>query len=273
MAKPADVQIDKKVVKEMLEAGCHYGHKVSKWNPKMHRFLYAKHEGVHVFDLTQAYQRLVVAMDFLKNAVMEGKSVLLVSTKLQATRLLTEAAEKTGCSYVTRKWIPGLLTNFDTVKIRIRYFKELKEQQGNGEWESKYTKKERLQLARELTKLQAAFGGVEYMNSLPDVVVVLDVVRDKLALKEAQRLHIQTVGICDSNADPDLVNFPIPGNDDAVRSISFFTDYIVNAINEGKKLSTGMGAKKAAQPVESVSETPATEAPAAVAPAPEAAAA
>lgn len=227
-------KINRKEIEEMLASACHFGHKVSKWNPKMRPYLYSQREGIHIFDLTKTYDCLNRALDFLRETAASGKMILLMSTKLQVTKLLAEAAKKCECPYVTRKWMPGLLTNFDTIKKRIKYFKELKEQSATGGWD-KYTKKERLTLQRTLEKLEDAFSGVENMNKLPDVVVVFDCVRDELALREAKKLRIATVGVCDSNADPDLLAYPIPGNDDAVKSLKYFVDKVASAIEEGKK--------------------------------------
>jgi len=229
---------DKKMLEEMLEAACHFGHKVSKWNPKMHKYIYTKREGVHIFDLTKTKAALEKACDFLRETAANGKEILIVSTKLHATRLMREAAEKCECPYVTQKWMPGLLTNFDTIRKRIKYFRDLKEQKAKGEWEDKYTKKERLDLSRTLDKLEDAFSGVQNMMKLPDVIFVLDSVRDVLALKEAKRLGIPTVGICDTNADPDLLTCPVPGNDDAIRSLRFFMGKFTDAIIEGKRKNT-----------------------------------
>ncbi len=231
----SSLKVDKKELEAMLAAACHFGHKVSKWNPKMRPYLYTKREGVHIFDLTKTYQCLMQALEFLKESAAMGKTILLVCTKLHATKLVTEAAQRSGCPFVTQKWMPGLLTNYETIRKRIKYFKDLKAQRESGEWE-KYTKKERLELSRALEKLEDAFSGVEFMNHIPDVLVIFDAVRDQLVLREAKRLKIPTVGICDSNADPDLVSYPIPGNDDAVKSLTFFINKIGEALEEGKKL-------------------------------------
>lgn len=224
-----------KELNELLQAACHFGHKVSKWNPKMSRFLYSKREGIHIFDLTKTYECLTKVLDFLKESVAAGKTVLFVSTKLHATKLVSDAARKCGCSYVTRKWMPGLLTNFETLKKRIKYFKDLKTQKETGEWDDKYTKKEKLELTRTLGKLEDAFSGVEDMNKLPDIVVVFDSVRDQLALREARKLKITTIGVCDSNADPDLVTYPIPGNDDAIKALKYYVEKISTAVEIGKR--------------------------------------
>lgn len=231
---------DKEILALMLEAGCHFGHRASKWNPKMRKYLYDRRDGIHVFDLTKTADKLEKALEFLRESCAAGKSVMIVSTKLQAVKLVAEAAAATECSYVTKKWIPGILTNFDTIKRRIKYFKDLKDQKAKGEWEEKYTKKERLELSRTLEKLQMAFSGVENMYRVPDIIVVLDAVRDRLALKEAKRLGVPTVAVCDSNADPDLVTHVVPGNDDAVKSLSFFMSQFMHAIAEGKHRAGAM---------------------------------
>lgn len=232
MSKSA-VSVDKVLLDEMLASACHFGHRVEKWNPKVRRFIYTKRDGIHIFDLTKTAECLHTALNFLKETAVSGKTILLVSTKLQATKLLAEAAAKSQCPYVTRKWMPGLLTNFDTIKKRIKYFKDLKTQKAAGEWD-KYTKKERLELDRTLEKLEDAFSGVENMMRLPDVVFVLDGVRDELALREARKLKITTIGICDSNCNPDLFTYPIPGNDDAIKSLRFFITKIAEAISAGR---------------------------------------
>lgn len=231
-------KINKKLLEEMLAAAVHFGHKVSKWNPKMREYIYTKREGVHIFDLTKTYESLMRALNFLTEKASEGKTILIVSTKLQATKLVAEAALKTGCPSVTQKWMPGLLTNFETIRRRIKYFRDLKQAKDSGEWD-KYTKRERLDLSRALKKLEDAFSGVENMLRLPDAVVVFDAIHDELVLREAKRLKIPTIGICDSNADPDLLAFPIPGNDDAIKSLKFFVDQVTNAILEGKKIFEG----------------------------------
>jgi small subunit ribosomal protein S2 len=228
------VKPDKKALKELLEAACHFGHKVSKWNPKMSKYIYTKRDGVHIFDLTKTYEALTKALGFLSETVANGKSVLFVSTKLHAVKFVSEAAKRCGCSYVTQKWMPGLLTNFETIRKRIKFFRDLKEAKATGGWD-KYTKKERVELSRTLQKLEDAFSGVENMLKMPDVVIVFDSIRDKLVLQEARKLRIATIGICDSNADPDLLTYPIPGNDDAVRALKYFIDKMVTTIEQAKK--------------------------------------
>lgn len=227
------VKTDKKALKELLEAACHFGHKVSKWNPKMSKYIYTKRDGVHIFDLTKTHECLTKALNFLQESVSTGKNVLFVSTNLHAVKFVSEAAKKCGCSYVTQKWMPGLLTNFETIRKRIKYFRDLKEAKATGGWD-KYTKKERVELSRTLQKLEDAFSGVENMLKMPDIIIVFDSVRDKLVLKEARKLKIATIGICDSNADPDLLTYPIPGNDDAVKALKYFIEKMIAAIEQGR---------------------------------------
>lgn len=217
----------------MLEAACHFGHRVSKWNPKMRRYLYGEREGVHIIDLTKTYEQLQKALEFLKDQVSKGKTVLIVCTKLQAKKLIEQAGLETGMPYVSIKWIPGLLTNYPTIRKRIRYLHDLKSDEAIGGFD-KYTKKEALELRKTIQKLESALGGVKDMMKLPDVVVLFDSVRDKNPLNEANRLKIPIVGICDSNADPDTLTIPIPGNDDAVKSLEFFITKVKEAILEGK---------------------------------------
>lgn len=227
--------VDKKMVEQMLESGCHFGHRVQKWNPKMRPYIFGARDGIHVFDLTKTYEYLMKAVEFVKKLRSEGKLILLVSTKLQATKIIAEVAESVNAPYVTRKWIPGLLTNFDTIKRRIKHFKDLKQSRETGGWD-KYTKKERVEFQKEVAKLEIAFGGVQDMLKLPDAIVVLDALRDQNTLREAKRLKIPTIAICDSNSDPDLVTYPIPGNDDSMKSLTFFLNQIKDAMLAPKQL-------------------------------------
>jgi small subunit ribosomal protein S2 len=225
-----------KLLKDMLKSGVHFGHRPTKWNPKMAPFIYGRHSGVHVFDLNKTAEALQDACEFLKTLSKEGKTVLFVGTKQQATRIVEEVAVDCGMPHITHKWVPGLLTNFSTIKQRIKYLKSLKEQKKAGDFD-KYTKKEALQLEKTIVKLQAALGGVEDMEKKPDALFVIDVVRDNIAVKEAKKLGIPIIAVVDSNADPSEITHPIPGNDDAINSISFLV----------KMAGEAMGKKKAAK--------------------------
>lgn len=221
-------------VQELFDAAAHFGHRTHKWNPRVRNFLYGDRGGIHIFDLQKTAKLLEKALDFSKKMATEGKTFLFVGTKPQALHLISDYAKKSGMPFVTQKWIPGLLTNFSTLSRRISYLRDLKQQEESGEIE-KYTKKEIVHLRKIIAKLEAALGGVSDMRRLPDVVIVIDVLRDQLAVKEAKKMKIPVIGVVDSNASPLGVDYPIPGNDDAVRSLEFFVSKLSEAILAGKK--------------------------------------
>lgn len=227
-------------LKEMLSAAVHFGHQAHKWNPKMKKYLYGVREGVHVFDLQKTFDSLQGALAFLQRTVEEGKTILFVSTKQQAASIVETVAKKCNMPYVTHKWIGGLLTNFSTVKKRMKHFVNLLEQQEGGQFD-KYTKKEISNMKKEIEKLETVFGGLKNMTHLPDVLFLVDCVRDNIAIKEAIKLKIPIVAITDSNANPDEIDYCIPGNDDAIRSVKYFLvkveDAILNAKNKKNKAS------------------------------------
>lgn len=220
-------------VKELLENAVHFGHKKQKWNPKMRDYIYAERDGIHIFDLQKTADLFVKALDYLKQEVAAGKNVLFVCTKPQAMSMVSEMAQKCGMPFVVEKWIPGLLTNYSTVSKRIHYLQKLKEEKRTGEF-SKYTKKEAGQLNKMIQKLERALGGVQSMVRLPDILFVFDSHRDTLALQEAQRTGITTVGVVDTNANPDLLDYVIPGNDDAVKSIKFILGKVEETVVSAK---------------------------------------
>jgi small subunit ribosomal protein S2 len=220
-------------LKEMLDNAVHFGHRTHRWNPKMKQYIFCKRKGIHVFDLHQTAEKLKEALEFLRKSAAEGRSILLVATKQHAAKLLEEVAQKTRSPYVTQKWICGLLTNFSTIKTRIKYFKKLQELFATGEIE-KYKKKEQLAFKKEIDKLQIRLGGVVEMTKPPDVVVVIDCVKDRAAVNEAKRLGIKVVGIVDTCADPEHIDYLIPANDDAVKSLTYLINFIGEAILEGK---------------------------------------
>ncbi len=217
-----------------MESAVHFGHRTSKWNPKMAPYLHGTSQGVHIFNLEKTANLLDEACDFARKVVSEGKPVLFVSTKPQTLEILPANCDKLGQPYVVHKWFGGLLTNFQTIKSRIRFLKKMKDQMATGEIE-KYTKKEQVKIRKEIGKLQNALGGVEDMTNLPGAIFVTDVMRDMTAIKEAKKLNIPVIAICDSNADPSLVNFPIPANDDAVKSLTYLLGKIFEAVEKGKK--------------------------------------
>jgi len=220
-------------LKEMAASAVHFGHPTHKWNPKMKPYLYGSRYGIHIFDLKKTAERLVKALEFLSDSVRQNKEILFVGTKQQCRKLLKEIKESTGMPIVTDKWIPGLLTNFKTIKERINYFKKLKEDDSKGEL-SKYTKKEQSKLRKKIQDLSTSLSGVENMQGTPDVIFVADICRDNIAVKEARRLKIPVVAIVDSNSDPDIVDYVIPANDDAIKSLSYILSLVKEAVNQKK---------------------------------------
>lgn len=203
---------------DLLAAACHVGHPKNKWHPKMAPYLYGVRKGIHIFDLTQTKSHLESCIEELKKFQTEGKTILFVSTKQQSIPLIEEIGEALHQPTVTKKWIPGLLTNWTTLKRRIKYYLDLQESFRSGEIE-KYTKKEQTGLRKKMVKLETALGGVSAMTKIPDALFVIDALRDRVAVLEANVLKIPVFGICDSNVDPSLFKTFIPGNDDAVKSI------------------------------------------------------
>jgi len=218
-------------VKEMLEAGVHFGHKKDKWNPKMRPFIYTEREGVHIFNLMMTADLLCDAQKFAANTSKAGGTILFVGTKKQTQEVIREAAKNAGMPYMTERWLGGTLTNFATILSRLKYLKETEEKTEKNEG---MTKKERLYLDRELQKLNAVFEGVKELRKLPDALFVADVVKEKNAVSEAKKVDVPIIGIVDSNADPSKIDFPIAANDDAVRSVKYIAEKIAVAIAQNK---------------------------------------
>lgn len=221
-------------LKEMVQSAVHFGHPTHRWNPKMKSYLYGKRNGIHIFDLKQTAERLVEALEFLNNAARANKTILFVGTKQQSHPMLEEIHKTTQMPIVTDKWIPGLLTNFKTIKKRIQYFKDLKSSDASGGL-GKYTKKEQMKLRKKIQDLSSSLSGVEDMEDHPDVLFVVDIVRDQIAVKEARRLKIPVVGIVDSNGDPDMVDYAIPANDDAIKSLEYILGLAKEALTAKSK--------------------------------------
>ena len=219
--------------KDLMAAACHLGHPREKWNPKMAPFLYGTRKGIHIFDLTKTRAKLQHMCDALQKLQTEGKTILFVSTKQQSIPLIEEMGELLHQPVVTKKWIPGLLTNWPTLKRRIQYYLDLRKSFQTGEVE-KYTKKEQTDLRKEMTKLDSALSGVAHMNGLPQAMFVVDAVRDHVAVLECKKLGIPVFGICDSNSNPDEFSAFTPANDDAVKSIEIILRTVLQSLQEGK---------------------------------------
>lgn len=219
-------------MKDMLEAGVHYGHQTNHWNPKMKTYVYGARNGIYIVDLQQTVDRAKSACDFIRSITAEGKKVIFVGTKKQAKEVVQQEAQRAGMYYVTERWLGGMLTNFQTVKASIDRLKKLESLKITDQWND-YTKKEQSGFDRELGKLRKALGGIQDMKKLPGAIFIIDTTKEHIAIKEAQRLHIPTVAVVDTNCDPTGIDFVIPGNDDAFRSVSLFAKLIADACLEG----------------------------------------
>ena len=220
---------------ELLEAGVHFGHQTRRWNPKMFPYIYAERNGIHVIDLVQTTKLLNQAYNFVQKASEEGKTFLYVGTKRQATEVIAQEANRSGSYYVNHRWLGGILTNWETIKTRVKRLKELEKLEQNNLLEN-LPKKEAASLKRELEKLRKNLNGIKEMENLPDFVIIVDQKRENTAVQECLKLNIPIISILDTNCDPDFVDIPIPGNDDAIRSVKLILEKLTNAICEGKNL-------------------------------------
>ncbi len=239
-------------MKQLLEAGVHFGHQTRKWNPKMKKYIFAARNDIHIIDLQLTAGLIEEAYAFVCESVKAGKSVLFVGTKKQAQDAIKEEAERCGQYYVNSRWLGGCLTNFKTMRSRVEYLESLEAKEANGEFDL-LPKKEVMLLKKEMEKLQANLGGIKKMRSMPGVMFVVDPNNEDIAIKEAKKLGIKVVAITDTNCDPDVVDYVIPGNDDAIRAIKLIASVIANAVIEANQ---GEEAVVASAPVE---EAPATD--------------
>lgn len=221
-------------IRELLEAGVHFGHQVKRWNPKMKKFIFDERNGIHIIDLAQTVKRIEEAYALIRQKVEERESILFVGTKKQAKDVIKEEAQRCGMFYVTERWWGGMLTNFHTIHKSINRLKELEKMEKDGTF-LLLPKKEVLELEREREKLETALGGVKKMEKLPGVIFVVDTKKEKIAVAEANRLEIPVVAMIDTNCDPDFLDYPIPSNDDAIRAIKLICSLIANAVIEGKE--------------------------------------
>jgi len=221
-------------IKQLLEAGVHFGHHSRRWNPKMKPFIFGKKHGIFIIDLEKSLERMRLAYDAVRNITESGRDILFVGTKQQARPIIEEEATRCGSCYVTERWLGGLLTNFEILSTRITRLSDLERMINEGQY-GRTTKKEALLLQREHKKLLRVFAGLKALDRLPGAIFVIDPVREATAVAEAQRVRIPVVALIDTNGDPEGIDYPIPGNDDALRSIRLVAGLIANAVMEGRK--------------------------------------
>jgi small subunit ribosomal protein S2 len=233
-------------MRQLLDAGVHFGHRTQRWNPKMKRFIFTERNGIYIIDLQQTLSYIDKAYEFVKETVARGGTVLFIGTKRQAQEAISEQATRVSMPYVNQRWLGGMLTNFTTVHKRLQRLKDLEAMEATGDFTGR-TKKELLLMNREKTKLAKTLGGVRDMAKVPSVVWVVDTKKEHIAVGEARKLGIPVVAVLDTNCDPDEVDFPIPGNDDAIRSAGVLTRVIADAIAEGLLSRSGGGGGAEAQ--------------------------
>jgi small subunit ribosomal protein S2 len=244
-------------MKDLLECGVHFGHQTRRWNPKMKKYIFGVRKNIYIIDLQKTLRYFRNTYQIVVDAAAEGKTILFVGTKKQARSAIREHAESCGMPYVDNRWLGGMLTNFGTIQKSIRKLEIIEEMQESGQT-SLLTKKEALMMERQKDKLQQYLGGIRNMKQLPDMMFVVDAVKEHIAIQEARNLHIPVIAPLDTNCDPDLIDFPIPGNDDAIRSIQLFCKEMAEAINEGKALNAD-SAEEETEEVAAAAETEAAE--------------
>lgn len=223
-------------MKQLLEAGVHFGHQTRRWNPKMKRFIFDERNGIYIIDLQKTMHQLNVVYEEVKQRAAEGQVILFVGTKKQAKEAISEEALRCGMPYVSHRWLGGMLTNFETIQKRVSYLKELQKQEVSGEFELR-TKKEALGLRRTMEKLERVLGGIKFMEKKPDAIFIVDPKKEGIAVEEAKKLNIPIVGIVDTNCDPDQIDYPIPANDDAIKAVRLITGLMSDAVIEGRNLA------------------------------------
>jgi len=243
-------------MRQMLEAGVHFGHQTRRWNPKMKQFIFGERNGIHIINLDQTLERIETAYEFVRDLVANGGTILFVGTKKQAQDPIRSYAEKCGMYYVNERWLGGMLTNFETISKRVGKMQEYERMKVSGEFEA-MPKKEALLLTRELDKLQKNLSGISNLARRPDAIFVLDTMKEHIAVTEANKLKIPVIAVVDSNVDPDVIQFPIPGNDDAIRANDLLTRVIAEAVIEGRFIAQKRNPAAAATevvPVERIAE-------------------
>ena len=224
---------DTVTIKQLLEAGAHFGHQTGHWHPRMKSYIFTKRNGIHIIDLEQTVGLLSKACDFIRDLIAGGGNILFVGTKKQAQETIEGEAKRCGMYYVNQRWLGGVLTNFTTIQTRIDYLVRLEDQQARGEL-GYLTKKEALKLEKEMVRLNRQIGGLKEMTSLPSALFIIDIIKEKIALAEAKRVGIPVVAVVDTNCDPTPIDYPIPANDDAIKAIRLICSSIADAVVEGK---------------------------------------
>ncbi|MCX7739183.1 MAG: 30S ribosomal protein S2 [Hydrogenothermaceae bacterium] len=227
-------------MRELLEAGVHFGHQIRRWNPKMKDYIYTKRNGIHIIDLSKTVPLFKQALEFVTNEVANGAEILFLGTKKQAQTIIEEEAKRCGAHYVNYRWLGGMFTNFETVRKSIEKLRKLQRMEAEGAFEI-LPKKEVMRLRKQKEKLEKYLSGIVNLDRIPDVIYVVDTVREDLAVTEANKLGVTVVAIADTNCDPDKIDYPIPGNDDAIKAIQLVTSKIADAVLEGKKIRESVG--------------------------------
>jgi len=221
-------------IKQLLESGAHFGHKTSRWHPKMAQYIHSKRDGSHIIDLVKTVEELDKALAFIQRTAQDGKQVLFVGTKRQAKDILKKAAVENNMPYVTERWLGGMLTNKDTIGGRIKHLKDLEARMENGQLAAKYNKLEVQRFQEEIDEMNHNYGGIKDLSAKAGALFIVDIIEEENAVREARKLGIPIVAIVDTNTDPTLIDYPIPANDDALKAIQLITDYVVEAIKAGK---------------------------------------
>ncbi len=234
-------------MRQLLEAGVHFGHQTRRWNPKMKRFIFGERNGIYIIDLNQTLQRVDVAYSFVRDMVANGGSILFIGTKKQSQDPIAKASEMCGMPFVNQRWLGGMLTNFTTIAGRVKKMTEYERMRTSGDFEA-MPKKEALILTRELEKLERNLGGIRDMSRLPDAVFIIDIKKEHIAVSEANKIGIPIIAVVDTNCDPDLVQYPIPGNDDAIRSGTLMCRVMAEAVQEGRFVASRRGTFNMAGP-------------------------
>jgi len=244
-------------IKNLLEAGVHFGHQTRRWNPKMKPFIFTARNGIYIIDLNKTLKAIDAAKRKIAEVVLSGRSILFVGTKKQAKTVIKEEAEKVGAYYICERWLGGMLTNFHTIKGSIRRLKDIEKMEQDGTLE-KYTKKEAISIMRQKDRLEKVLIGIKDMNTLPGLVFVVDSKKEKIAVAEACKLGIPIIGVVDTNSDPDMIDFPIAGNDDAIKSIRVITRELANAIESARHGASASEMAAAAEPMMERQDSPTT---------------